>query len=59
MASDETPAAADPDDVLGIKPPPLGIEPMGLAPIATPQVGIDRIELQVAGLPRHRQVSWR
>jgi hypothetical protein len=36
VASDETPAAADPDDVLGTKPPPLGIKPMGLAPIATP-----------------------
>jgi len=53
-------AAADPNDVLGTKPPPLGIEPMGLAPIATPtRWDIDRIEPQVAGLPRHCQVSWR
>ena len=60
VTSDGTPAAADPDDVLGTKPPPLGIEPMGLAPIATPpRWDIDRIEPQVAGLPRHRQVSWR
>jgi hypothetical protein len=53
-----TPAAADPDDVLGTKPPPLGIEPMRLAQIATPpRWDIDRIEPQVARLPRHRQVS--
>jgi len=60
VASDSIAAAANPDDVPGIEQPPLGIEPMGLAPIATPpRWDIDRIEAQVARLPRHRQVSWR
>jgi hypothetical protein len=55
-----TPAAAEPDDVPGIEPPPSGVEPMRLAPIATPpRWDIDRIESQVARLPRHRQVSRR
>jgi hypothetical protein len=56
----DTPAAADPDDVAGIEPPPSGVEPVRLAPIATPpRWDIDRIESQVARLPRHRQVSRR
>jgi hypothetical protein len=57
----DTSAAEDRDDVAGIEPPPqVGIEPMGLAPIATPpRWDIDRIESQVARLPRHRQVSRR
>jgi hypothetical protein len=56
-----TPAAANPDDVPGIEQPPqVGIEPMGLAPMDTPpRWDIDRIEPQVAQLPRHRQVSRR
>jgi hypothetical protein len=33
-----TPAAASPDDVPEIEPPPSGVEPMRLAPIATPPV---------------------
>ena len=54
----DPPAAADPDDVAGIEPPPLGADPMRLAPIATPpRWDIDRIESQVARLPRHRQVA--
>jgi hypothetical protein len=57
----DTPFAADPDDVSGIEPPPqVGIEPMGLARMDTPpRWDIDRIESQVARLPRHRQVSVR
>ena len=56
----DTPAAAGPDDVAGIELPPLGADPMRLAPIATPpRWDIDRIEPQVARLPRHRQVSRR
>src|ERR1700730_12745913 len=44
----DTPFAADPDDVPGIEPPPSGIEPTRLAPIATPpRWDIDRIESQV------------
>jgi hypothetical protein len=56
-----TPAAANPDDVPGIEQPPqVGIESMGLAPMDTPpRWDIDRIESQVARLPRHRQVSRR
>ena len=56
-----TPAAANPDDVPELEPPPpIGIEPMGLAPMDTPpRWDIDRIESQVARLPRHRQVSRR
>jgi hypothetical protein len=44
----DTPAAADPDDVAGIEPPPqVGIKPTTLAPIATPpRWDIDRIEPQ-------------
>ena len=61
LASDATPAVADPDDVPGIEQPPqVGIKPTTLAPIATPpRWDIDRIEAQVARLPRHRQVSRR
>ena len=61
VASDGIPAVADPDDVPGIEQPPqVGIKPTTLAPIATPpRWDIDRIEPQVAGLPRHRQFSWR
>jgi hypothetical protein len=56
----DTPAAADPVDVAGIEPPPLGADPMRLAPIATPpRWDIDRIESQVARLPRNRQVPGR
>ena len=56
----DTPAAADPDDVAGIEPPPSGVESLRPAPIATPpRWDIDRIEPQVARLPRHRQVSQR
>ena len=57
----DTPFAADPDDVPGIEQPPeVGIEPMGLAPMDTPpRWDIDRIESQIARLPRHRQVSRR
>jgi hypothetical protein len=33
-----TPAAASPDDVPEIEPPPSGVEPMRLAPIAAPPV---------------------
>ena len=57
----DTPFAADPDDMSGIEPPPqVGIEPMGLAPMDTPpRWDIDRIESQVARLPRPRQVSVR
>jgi hypothetical protein len=53
--------AADPEDVPGIEPPSqVGIEPTRLAPIATPpRWDIDRIESQVARLPRHGQVSRR
>jgi len=60
VASDGIPAA-NPDDVPGIEQPPqVGIEPMSLAPIATPpRWDIDRIEPQVARLPRHHQVSRR
>ena len=55
VVSDRIAAAANPDDVPGI-----GIEPMSLAPIATPpRWDIDRIEPQVARLPRHHQVSRR
>jgi hypothetical protein len=56
-----TPAAANPDDMPGIEQPPqVGIESMGLAPMDTPpRWDIDRIESQVARLPRHRQVSRR
>jgi hypothetical protein len=60
IPSRREPLAADPDDVPEIEPPPLGIEPMRPAPIATPaRWDIDRIESQVARLPRHRQVSGR
>jgi hypothetical protein len=40
-----TPAAANPDDVLGIEQPPeVGIEPTSLGPVATPpRWDIDRI----------------
>ena len=56
----DTPAAAGPEDVAGIEPPPLGADPMRLAPIATPpRWDIDRIESQVARLPRNRQVPGR
>jgi hypothetical protein len=50
---------ADPGDVPENElPPQVGGEPMKLAPIATPpRWEIDRIEPQVARLPRHRQVS--
>ena len=52
VASDGIPAA-NPTDV-------SEIEPMSLAPIATPpRWDIDRIEPQVARLPRHHQVSRR
>jgi hypothetical protein len=55
-----TPAAANPDDEPELEPPPLGADPMRLAPIATPpRWDIDRIEAQVARLPRHRPVSRR
>jgi hypothetical protein len=55
------PAAANPDDVPGIEQPPqVGIKPTTLALIATPpRWDIDRIEPQVARLPRHHQVSRR
>jgi hypothetical protein len=61
VTSDGIPAVADPDDVPGIEQPPqVGMEPMRLAPIATPpRWDIDRIEPQVARLPRHHQVSRR
>ena len=61
VASDGIAAAANPDDVPGIEQPPeVGVEPMGLAPMDTPpRWDIDRIEPQVARLPRHRQVSRR
>jgi hypothetical protein len=61
LPSNGIPGAVDPDDVPGIEPPPqVGIEPMGLAPMDTPpRWDIDRIESQVARLPRHRQVSRR
>ena len=61
VASDGIAAAANPDDVPELEPPPpIGIEPMGLAPMDTPpRWDIDRIESQVARLPRHRQVSRR
>jgi hypothetical protein len=53
VASDGSPAAANPTDV-------SEIEPMSLAPVATPpRWDIDRIEPQVARLPRHHQVSRR
>jgi hypothetical protein len=60
VASDSIAAAANPDDVPGIEQPPqVGIKPT-LAPIATPpRWDIDRIEPQVARLPRHHQVSRR
>ena len=61
VASDGSAAAANPDDVPGIEQPPqVGIKPTTLAPIATPpRWDIDRIEPQVARLPRHHQVSRR
>jgi hypothetical protein len=61
VASDGIAAAANPDDVPGIEQPPqVGIKPTTLAPIATPpRWDIDRIEPQVARLPRHHQVSRR
>jgi hypothetical protein len=61
VASDGTPAAANPENVPGIEQPPqVGIKPTTLAPIATPpRWDIDRIEPQVARLPPHRQVSRR
>ena len=57
VASDGIAAAANPDDVPGIEQPPqVGTKPTTLAPIATPpRWDIDRIESQVARLPRHRQ----
>ena len=57
----DAPAVTDPDGVPGIEPPPpIGIGPTSLGPIATPpRWDIDRIEPQVARLPRHRQVSRR
>jgi hypothetical protein len=57
----DTPAVAGPHDVPRIEPPPqAGVEPMRLAPMDTPpRWDIDRIESQVARLPRHRQVSRR
>ena len=57
----DTPFAADPDDMSGIEPPPpIGIGPTSLGPIATPpRWDIDRIEAQVSRLPRHHQVSRR
>jgi hypothetical protein len=53
-------AAADPDDISGIQPPPqIGIEPM-LAPIATPpRWDIDRIKAQIARLPGQSEVSCK
>ena len=61
VASDGIAAAANPDDVPGIEQPPqVGIKPTTLARVATPpRWDIDRIEPQVARLPRHRQVSQR
>jgi hypothetical protein len=60
LPSNGIPFAADPDDVPGIEQPPSGVESLRSAPIATPpRWDIDRIEAQVARLPRHRQEPRR